>query len=198
MKRFITADWHLGETRFKVMHRPFTDQQEMIDHFVDKHNKIVDHNDLVYVNGDVCNRNTPQFLEQVSRFNGHKIVIRGNHDEIFSNEDLLKYFDEVIDEQGLELKIGDIDCNIVHYPSLAKKDKFNLVGHVHSAWKIQLNSFNVGVDCNHFMPHNLDETIPFIFNYIVKYCDNDIWASYNEANCVHRNRSLLGSYKDEK
>jgi len=36
MKRWITADWHLGEDRFAIMQRPFKEQREMIEHLFGK------------------------------------------------------------------------------------------------------------------------------------------------------------------
>lgn len=183
MKRWITADWHLGEDRFAIMQRPFKEQREMIEHILAKHNELVAPDDLVYVVGDVCYQKYPEFLEEVDRFNGVKIVLRGNHDRVFSDDQLLKHFKEVIPEgDGLEVEVGDIKCNLTHYPTQAVHDKFNLVGHIHGAWKYQLNSFNVGVDANHFVPHNLDEVVPFILKAITEFYDDDVWAAYNHAN----------------
>ena len=41
---------------------------------------------------------------------------------------------------------------------------------------------NVGVDANHFVPHNLDEAIPFFLKAISEFYDEDVWAAYNAAN----------------
>ena len=51
---FITADWHIGETRFELMGRPFATKNQHINHLSAEHNMIVGPDDLVYVNGDVC------------------------------------------------------------------------------------------------------------------------------------------------
>ena len=183
MKRWITADWHLGEDRFAIMQRPFKEQREMIEHILAKHNELVAPDDLVYVVGDVCYQKYPEFLEEVDRFNGVKIVLRGNHDRVFSDDQLLKHFKEVIPEgDGLEVEVEGIKCNLTHYPTQAVHDKFNLVGHIHGAWKYQLNSVNVGVDANHFVPHNLDESVPFFLKAITEFYDDDVWAAYNHAN----------------
>jgi calcineurin-like phosphoesterase family protein len=183
MKRWITADWHLGEDRMAIMQRPFKDQREMIEVLVERHNAIVAPDDLVYMVGDVCYQKYPEFLGEVDRFNGKKIVFRGNHDRVFTDDQLLKHFQEVVPEgQGMELDVAGIKCNVTHYPSRAVHDMFNLVGHIHGAWKYQLNSVNVGVDANHFVPHNLDEAIPFFLKAISEFYDEDVWAAYNAAN----------------
>lgn len=184
MKRWATADWHLGENRFEIMQRPFSDAQQMIDKMVENHNAVVGEDDMVYMLGDVCYQKTPQFLEQVSRFNGRKILFRGNHDRVFDDMQLSKYFDLIFPEGqcfSAALSIDGIELNLVHYPSLAVSDKFNLVGHIHGAWKFQLNCLNVGVDVHHFSPVNFDQ-IPFFFKAICEFYDDDVWCAYLPAN----------------
>lgn len=183
MQQWITADLHLGEDRFDLMQRPvFANAQEMIDLFVKNHNSVVSPDDIVQVVGDVVYQKAPQFLEQISRFNGKKILYRGNHDRVFSDSDLSPYFSEIVPEgECRTANFAGVECNIVHYPTLGVNDKFNLVGHVHGAWKFQLNSFNVGVDANHYFPHNV-ERIPFYLEAISKYYDNDVWAAYLPCN----------------
>ena len=100
MKTFFCADWHLGEDRFEIMSRPFSTQEEMIDKLVEEHNKRVSPDDTVYMLGDVCYQKMPQFLPEVARFNGNKILVRGNHDRVFTDEDFAPYFSEVIEEGG--------------------------------------------------------------------------------------------------
>ncbi len=183
MKRWATADWHLGENRFDLLFRPFVDQQQMIDELVKNHNNIVSKEDDVYVLGDVCYKEHPQFLEQVNRFNGRKILIRGNHDRVFSDEQLNSYFDLIIpDRKGIDIEIGEISCYMTHYPSTGVEDKFNIVGHIHSAWKFQLNMFNVGIDVNNYRPVDLDEFLPVIYDHICNFYDEDVFAAYNPIN----------------
>lgn len=198
MKRWITADWHLGEDRFEIMQRPFESANEMLEKLIENHNKVVAPDDLVYVVGDVCYQNKPENLVEVECFNGKKILIRGNHDRVFTDEQLSRYFDQIIEEgKGLELEVGGIRCFLTHYPSCSRHTitKFNLVGHVHGAWKYQLNMFNVGVDANHFRPHNLDEAVPFAYKAICEFYDDDIWAAYQGINLQFvGKRGKQGSY----
>ena len=180
MRLLHTADWHLGEHRKQIMQRPIVGQ-EMVDALVEKHNAVVAPDDHVYIIGDAICQHAPHFLPQAARFNGRKTLLKGNHDRPFKNEDLALYFDEIIEEGvGVEVDFGGIACYLVHYPTCGRADRFNLVGHVHGAWKFQLNALNVGVDTNHFAPYDAEE-IPFLFNAI-KYYDEDIWAAYHESN----------------
>jgi calcineurin-like phosphoesterase family protein len=196
MIRFIVSDWHLGETRMEIMGRPFTDGNACIWEMVAAHNSVVAPDDLVYVLGDVCYNKTPNALSLVSKFNGKKILVRGNHDRDIPDSEFLKYFFHVVPDGGsVVIDCGNgLLCNAVHYPSEGKKDMFNLVGHIHSAWKYQLNMFNVGVDVNHYYPTNLDK-IPFHIKAISEYYDEDVWVAYQEVNSVWRGkRGKAGTY----
>lgn len=198
MKRWVTADWHLGEDRMSLMQRPFVDQNEMVETLIVKHNALVAVDDEVYVLGDVCYQKHPEYLHLVSRFNGKKILIRGNHDRVISDVEFKKYFCEVIPEgEGMSIEAGEekIPCYMTHYPAKGVKDKFNLVGHIHSAWRIQLNMFNVGVDANHFAPVDLDVTVPFLLNAITNFYDSDVFVAYDSINSDHlSSRSVKASY----
>ena len=192
MKTFVVSDWHLGENRFELMGRPFRTVDEHIDTLVNNHNDLVSPSDTVIMVGDVCYQKTPEFLPHVSRFNGKKILIRGNHDRVFTNKQLEPYFNSIIDEgKGIEYdgikdeKENEIPLYITHYPSEAIKNRFNLVGHIHSAWKYQLNMLNIGVDVNHFRPVNINK-IPFHIGAITNFYDADVWVAYNEVNSSYK------------
>ena len=123
-------------------------------------------------------------------------MIRGNHDRVFTNEELSGYFEKIIEEFNSMCISDNTDGSIfaTHYPTLASKNSFNLVGHIHGAWRYQLNSINVGVDVHHFRPINLED-IPFHMEAIKKYYDDDVWDAYHESNEFYRDkRGVRGSY----
>lgn len=187
MNTWLVADWHLGEDRFDIMQRPFTDAQEHVDVMVANHNALVKPDDFVYVNGDVLYQkaNPAVYMPQIARFNGHKVLLRGNHDRVFCNDAFSPYFDEIHAEGvGVDVELDGLPCHLVHYPTLAVKDRFNIVGHIHSAWKFQLNSLNIGVDVHHFHPVNANK-LSFFLKAISEFYDYDVWAAYNEANQSH-------------
>jgi calcineurin-like phosphoesterase family protein len=204
-KTFCVADWHLGETRMEILQRPFKDQRHHIEELLRLHNDIVAPEDMVIVAGDVCYQKTPEFLPEVGRFNGKKVLIRGNHDRPISDDDFGKYFDEIQPDGGgisplshPELIVEGIPCYVTHYPTQGESDLFNLVGHIHSIFKYQLNMFNVGVDTNHFLPVDL-ATIPFHFKAICEFYDEDAWAAYHSINEQYKGkRGKKGRYFNPK
>ncbi len=209
MRRFVVSDWHIGENRWEIMGRPgFSDPLDMVDHLVKCHNSVVEPNDIVYVVGDVmysgagCDPNGEPWSFHIGRFNGKKILVRGNHDRPWDDKYFLgdsKYhgrFSEVIpDGSGIELRVGDIDCYITHYPSCARQDLFNLVGHVHGAWRVQLNMLNVGVDVHHYYPLDLDKHVPLYYRAICDFYDQDIFAAHSPVNSSYaESRGKKSSY----
>lgn len=199
MNTWFTSDWHIGDTRVNMLRRPFINEDEMFFRLKDEHNKLVHPNDTVYVLGDVCFRKAKHVLSAVKDFNGKKILVRGNHDRDTSDEEFLVYFDQVIAEgEGLEIEYKNINFYLTHYPTTTRQDIFNLVGHIHDAWKFQPNMINVGVDVNHFRPVNADEIIYF-YNAIMTHFDQDIWSAYLPQNTTHfEQRGKKTSYFEKK
>ena len=164
INKFITADWHLGEDRFELMGRPFASKKHHINHLSAEHNMIVGPDDLVYVNGDACYQKSPESLPLIAKFNGRKILIRGNHDRVFTDEQLAPYFEQIIPEgEGVEIDIEGIPCYITHYPTCRRPDRFKIVGHIHGIWKLQLNSLNDVVDVHHFLHVNINKMVCLFF-----------------------------------
>ena len=153
MARLFSADWHRRRS-IKLMVCPFSTQQEHVDFLVAKHNAVVKPEDTLWMVGDAVYKNAKEFLPQVAaRFNGTKVLYRGNHDVVFTDEELKQYFSEIVPEgDGRTINLGDVTCWVTHYPTQGKEDMFNIVGHIHAAWKFQLNMLNVGVDVHHFAP----------------------------------------------
>ena len=198
-KKFATADLHFGETRLDILGRPFRDQMDMVEQLINSYNSVVGINDDVYIIGDVCYQKTPEFLKYVERLNGNKILIRGNHEKVFTDEQLKPYFSRIIEDGGgVDIDIKGIQCYMTHYPTMGKINKFNLVGHIHSAWKYQLNMFNIGIDANHFLPVDLD-TIPFHLNAITNFYDEDVWVAYKAVNMLYiQKRGVKNTYFKSK
>lgn len=168
MKRFITADYHLGHFNIiKYCDRPFKTLEEMNETIIKNHNERVKPEDEVYYVGDFCFKNSPggKMGEGVpikseywlSKLNGKFIFIRGNHDR---NNSL-----KVITVAS-HIKYGKNIIHLVHNPDFVDMDcKINLVGHVHNYWKFKrikrgdkvTDAINVGVDMNKFRPVTFEE-----------------------------------------
>jgi len=197
-KRWIVGDWHLGEDRFEIMGRPFTSVEDHIQFLMQRHNELVGRDDLVIHVGDVCYQRNPRWLHYTGFFHGEKILIRGNHDRPFTDEQLKPYFKKIIPEgDGMEIEGLGFPCYATHYPSRGRADCFNAVGHIHSAWKCQLNMLNVGVDVNHFRPTDLDK-LRFFYQAISDFYDEDVWVAYHDVNAKYRGkRGKPGTYFKE-
>ena len=97
---WLVSDTHFGhagvcrfthnDTGIKI--RPWDNPDEMDEYMVEAWNKTVRPNDKVYHLGDVVMKR--KNLEIMSRLNGDKVLIRGNHD-IFKMDDYTKYFRDI-------------------------------------------------------------------------------------------------------
>lgn len=192
MATYLTADWHLGDTRLDLLQRPFTSPDDMARAMLSEHNQLVSPADDLIVLGDVCV--TPEALPLVALFQGRKTLIRGNQERLFTDEELKPYFDRIIAEgEGLELEQDGLQLFATHYPTRARADRFNLVGHIHTSWKVQKNMLNVGVDVHHFKPIPMAR-VPFFLASIEGYYDDDVWVADHPANVAHSSRGREGSY----
>lgn len=78
---YFIADTHFNYRNIiEYCNRPFKDTNEMNEYIIQKWNSVVKENDIVYHLGDVGFGTTEMLKELVSRLNGTKILLRGNHD----------------------------------------------------------------------------------------------------------------------
>ena len=131
---FLTSDTHFGHTgvcRFTrndgvTKLRPWDNADEMDEAMVQRWNERVRPTDKVYHLGDVViNRRA---LKTLSRLNGDKVLIRGNHD-IFPDVEYREYFREL---RAYHVMSGMILSHIpVHVESLGRFGT-NIHGHTHA------------------------------------------------------------------
>lgn len=131
---WLISDTHFGHektcTVFKrndgTPLRPFSCAEEMDEFMIKAWNERVRPNDKVYHLGDVVI--SRKSLSILSRLNGDKVLIRGNHD-IFKLEDYNEYFRDV---RGYHVMNGLILSHIpVHTDSLARFG-CSIHGHLHA------------------------------------------------------------------
>jgi len=131
---FLISDTHFGHAgvcRFTrndgvTKLRPWTDPDEMDEFMVRAWNERVRPNDKVYHLGDVViNRKA---LKIMSRLNGDKVLIRGNHD-IFKDTDYREHFREL---RAYHVMNGMILSHIpIHLESIGRFG-VNIHGHTHA------------------------------------------------------------------
>ena len=96
MKRFYIADTHFGHKNIiRYDNRPFNSVHEMDNELIENWNSVVSNDDIVYILGDISWYDDSKTANIFSRLNGHKILIKGNHDKISSY--LYGFFDKVVD-----------------------------------------------------------------------------------------------------
>ena len=131
---FLVSDTHFGHAgvcRFTradgvTKLRPWDDPQEMDEAMIKAWNERVKHTDKVYHCGDaVINRRA---LSTLSRLNGDKVLIRGNHD-IFRDDEYREYFREL---RAYHVMNGLILSHIPVHPESLGRFGCNIHGHLHA------------------------------------------------------------------
>ncbi len=130
---FFISDLHFGHehiTSFRstsgVKYRTGDDYLQNMNNIVRNWNKVVRKRDLVWVLGDVAF--TDVGFDMLSKLQGRKKLVRGNHDNHFTTERLLENFETV---EGL---VGYKNYWLSHCPIHPKEMRGrlgNIHGHVH-------------------------------------------------------------------
>ena len=169
MKRFFTADFHLGSERvLQTSSRPFSTVEEMDNALIDACNSICSEEDVLYHIGDLfCFGSDGDFTgsqirwpEVKKRFVPDILPLSGNHDENNGVKTIAS---------SLRLTLGRrFKCVLCHYPSYDPRSSeslipgdINICGHVHSFWPHKrffidktrkILNINVGVDVWDYKP----------------------------------------------
>jgi calcineurin-like phosphoesterase family protein len=129
---FLVSDTHFGHKNICVFKnydgsplRPWDNVDEMDEEMVKRWNDTVKPNDKVYHCGDVViNRKS---LEIISRLNGDKVLIKGNHD-IFKLSDYMKYFRDI---RAYHVLNGFILSHVPIERNSVARFRKNIHGHTH-------------------------------------------------------------------
>lgn len=157
MTTFFTSDTHYRHHNIiRYNNRPFQNVDEMQEVMIANWNSVVSYKDTVYHLGDFILGGNPSAI--LSRLNGHKFLIRGNHDKRPHHKDGWKdifYYKEInIEKQHIVL---------MHYAlrvwSRSHHGSWSLYGHSHGNLEdIPTSlSFDVGVDCHNYTPISFEE-----------------------------------------
>lgn len=133
---WVISDTHFGHHNIiKYCSRPYSGPTEMDWDIVEKWNSVVKPQDKVYHLGDVYMGCSNGYAENIlSKLNGHKRLILGNHD---SGQDKLlhRYFDKIdiwrmFPEFGLLLTHVPVHESALYRGKTGKQLK-NIHGHIH-------------------------------------------------------------------
>ncbi|MEK2647448.1 metallophosphoesterase [Bdellovibrio sp. BCCA] len=128
MSRFFISDIHaFHELQLYEKYRNFPSLENMHEIIVYRWNKVVSKHDTTYIVGDFSFGKFEETKEFLSRLNGKKILIVGNHDR--RSKRLLKYrdyiemgFSDIMDEDVIKFSVNEngttrkIPVHLKHYP----------------------------------------------------------------------------------
>jgi calcineurin-like phosphoesterase family protein len=176
MKTFFTSDQHFSHANvIKYCNRPYSSAEEMDEALITNYNSVVKSNDKVWFIGDVFFCDAVKAKSILSRLNGRKHLILGNHDKMIRNQKPVQDLFERVYPDLYEESIDGIKVVMCHYPLLtwnkAHYGSFMLHGHSHGTTKYPFKGriMDVGVDANNYYPVSWDDIkskmseIPFGF-----------------------------------
>lgn len=175
---FAISDFHVGHFNvLKYGDRPFKDLAEMHRELIRRWNSVVGPRDTVYFVGDFSFGSKEFAKEFLSKLNGEKILIKGNHDGSVTRMKEMG-FKEVFDR--LEMEIAGTTVLFCHYPyapdvepteyklkymNLRPKyeGKWLCHGHVHNRWKFaRPKMINVSCEAVDYTPISFEQIAEII------------------------------------
>lgn len=155
---FVLSDTHFGHDNILNFKREdgsplraFESAVQMDQHMIERWNSVVRPQDHVYHLGDVAMRRAD--ISTVARCNGHKRLVRGNHD-VYRTKDYLPYFDEIYGSRVLD---DMIFTHIPIHPLSLGRFKANVHGHIHANKSPEGAYYNVSVEAIDYTPIPLEE-----------------------------------------
>lgn len=162
---FLASDHHFGHANILTFKKDNGDPLRVFDHvdhmneyIIERHNSVVSPQDKVYYCGDVTMSNKYMYL--LSRMNGEKILIKGNHD-VLKLSQYEPYFKDV---RGTHQLSGVILSHIPIHPESLSRWKLNVHGHLHSYrvkdqyGKPDPRYYNVSMEClKDYTPVSLEQ-----------------------------------------
>jgi calcineurin-like phosphoesterase family protein len=146
-------------------------------------NNKVTNQDTVYMVGDISFGKEDETKEVLTRLNGRKVLILGNHDKVIPKWKNIRRILYSIHDM-LEIDVIDSDCPsgkqriiLLHYAmKVWNKSHFgawHLYGHSHGTLPDDPNSLSldVGVDCHNYAPISYEEVKVLMSNKTFKPVD---------------------------
>ena len=168
--KFYISDLHFGHQNAIVFdQRPFSTVEEMDETIITLWNRRVTDDDDVYIIGDFAFRNQKPEEWYLSRLNGRKNLIIGNHDgKLLKNETAMSYFMSVekmkhVSDQGAQFCL--CHCPIADWNGMYR-GAYHIFGHIHREkndvyqyMKTRIRALNAGCMIHQYQPVGLQELI---------------------------------------
>ncbi|GBU27251.1 hypothetical protein R84B8_00780 [Treponema sp. R8-4-B8] len=172
---YFTADNHFCHNNIILSClRPFKDVDEMNNEMIHRWNNVVKKNDEIYILGDFMYKGKGKDANEIlSKLNGRKYLIKGNHEKYLNEKEFNSDAFEWIKDYYV-LKYEGLKIVLFHFPMLSWDGSYHgsihLYGHVHNSGikypdfgeKLKLlgyRAINIGVDVNDFYPVSIKEII---------------------------------------
>ena len=165
---FVTSDTHLNHANilgFKDKNGKlfrgdlFKDVDHMNNVIIDNWNSVVKPEDKIYHLGDVYMGNQQKADELLSRLNGKKRLIVGNHDTIYGKGNVLhKHFQKIY----MWRLFKEFNMVLTHVPihrDSFRKVEYNTHGHIHEKDSYGKEYINVSVEKTDYTPVEITEVI---------------------------------------
>lgn len=159
---FLLSDHHLFHQnilKFKKAdgspYRDFSSLEEMHETIIERHNSVVKPEDHFYFGGDVTFRLGGAFNNIMSRLNGKKRLIVGNHDKYLTYQEFMKHFEKVMLWRGFKEQ-GFCFSHMPLKEGHFRDGEHNAHGHTH--WNMVKGPYsNVCCEPRNYYPVNIDE-----------------------------------------
>lgn len=161
---YVISDTHFNQARILEFEnskgektRPeFSNVQEMNERMIENWNRVVKPGDIVYHLGDVYFGDAMQADKILSRLNGRKRLIVGNHDDVKDKGILIKHFQKIsMWRMFKEHKVVLTHTPIYLGADETRKYDFNIHGHIHRNRIQDDRYFNVSVEMINYTPQPL-------------------------------------------
>jgi calcineurin-like phosphoesterase family protein len=168
---YFASDWHVSHTNIlKYDDRPFATIKEHDKALLSNHNEVVKENDDFYFLGDFGFKGSTKYYESImSKMNGRKFFIKGNHDKKDTIE-LYKKYGTFLGDMT-ELVYGKHTFVLCHYPILSWHSKnrgfIHLHGHTHMNmtkdpnydWYYKQKVKDVSINGSNYYPLSIEQIL---------------------------------------
>lgn len=128
-KTYFISDTHFNHVNIiKYCNRPFENVEEMKDYIIKQWNSVVKADDIVWFLGDLALGNRETCREIVSKLNGRKRMVKGNHDN-WTDDFYRSIGIEYVSKYPVILKGKIVLCHTP--PEKVEGNYFYIFGHVH-------------------------------------------------------------------
>jgi len=156
---WLTADTHFGHRNIiKYCNRPWETSEEMDAALFKNWNDTIKQNEVVYFLGDLTLSSNPEIIKSIlSRLNGIKYLIKGNHDRLTNQQYRDCGFKEVYDYPIIYKEFF-----ILSHAPVFMDDTMpyvNIHGHTHQNNQPNKKCFNVSVENIGYKPIDIKQII---------------------------------------